>query len=153
MSKNEDLNTENLDRFIKSLKNLPSGSIGVLGSKDLRSGNVGSNASIGAKHEMGADGMIQRSWLREPIIDHLNEFLEKSGAFTPVVLKEVIKSGSIKAWMTRVMIVAESVIAEGFASGGFGKWRPSNMNLKKNKQTLVETQQLRNSVTSEVKGD
>lgn len=131
---------------------LPCGRLGVIGQKVYRKDAGPTNAEIGAKHELGLDGMPMRSWLRIPIIDELQKYLEKAGAFTKQSVKRVIKEGSIKPWLERVMITAERVVADGFGSGGFGKWKPSDMTHKKNHQTLVETQQLRNSVTSEVKG-
>ena len=48
--------------------------------------------------------------------------------------------------------VGESIVQDAFSTGGFGKWKPSRMENKQTKQTLVETQQLRNSITSDVKG-
>ncbi len=52
--------------------------------------------------------------------------------------------------MKRIAIVALDVVLGAFATGGYGKWKPSNMEHKKVHMTLVETQQLRNSVTEEV---
>lgn len=147
-----ELNSKPLEQLIKSLENnrLPNGKIGVLGAKNSRK-DTGTNAEIGAKHELGLDGMPVRSWLRVPLIDNLEKFLQNSGAFTPAAFRKVIKEGSLKPLMERIMVVADHVIAEGFDTGGFGKWKPSNMRFKKIKQTLVETEQLRDSVTSEVK--
>jgi phage gpG-like protein len=66
------------------------------------------------------------------------------------VLNDVLKSGTFTPWLKKVAVLAEGIVADAFASGGFGKWPPSDMTHKKNHQTLVETQQLRNSITSEV---
>ena len=66
-------------------------------------------------------------------------------------LERVIEEGSIQAWIEKVGIVGVETVLEAFATGGFGQCKPSNMDHKKNKQTLVETQQLRNSITSDVK--
>lgn len=140
-----------LERLIKALKNVPSAKIGVLGKKTNRvDGDENNNATIGAKHEFGSDGMPQRSFLRVPLIENLQSYLEKSGAFNEDSVKKILKAGSVRDWMQKIGLVAETVIADAFDTGGFGKWKPSNMKLKKNHQTLVETQQLRNSITSEV---
>lgn len=141
-----------LEQLLKALKGKqPTARVGILGDKTQRSDKSGqTNADIGAKHEFGTSGMPQRSFLRVPIEEHLNERLESSGAMDPDVLKQVIAQGSIVPWLKKVAVVAEGIVAEAFDSGGFGKWKPSNMANKKNKQTLVETQQLRNSITSEV---
>jgi hypothetical protein len=132
---------------------LPKARVGVLGGKTTRTqqGSAETNASIGAKHEFGEENMPIRSFLRMPITNELQKFLENSKAFTPEVLQEVIRSGSIEAWLKKVGVVAEAVVMEAFNTGGFGHWKPSNMANKKNHQTLVETKQLRDSITSEVK--
>lgn len=150
MSETVELDTKKLDQLIKAFKVIPEGKIGVLGSKNGRKDD-GSNATIGAKHEFGQDGMPQRSFLRMPLTENLGEYLENSGTFNEEVLKQVIKEGSIVKWVKEIMIVCEHVVADAFETSGFGKWKLSNMKYKKNHQTLVETQQLRNSITSEVK--
>lgn len=152
MNDTYEIKIDGLDKLIRVLQKNVTGSIGVLAGKNARMGD-GSNATIGMKHEFGdpKEGLPIRSWLRMPIIEHLEKNLEKADAFTDKTIKEVVKEGSIVPWMKKVMVTAEGCIADAFDTGGFGKWKPSNMVFKKNKQTLVETQQLRNSVTSEVK--
>lgn len=149
----KDFDVSLLDKLIKSMSSNPHGKIGVLQDSARTPVGESNNASIGAKHELGVENMPQRSWLRMPIINYLERYLKKAGALKPEVLREIIKSGSLKPWMSKIMISAEAVVAEGFDSGGFGLWKPSNMKLKKNHQTLVETQQLRNSVTSVISDD
>lgn len=147
-----EFNTKGLDQLIKAMKaeNVVA-RVGVLGFKNVRSGG-GSNASIGAAHEFGTAKLPQRSFLRMPLTTKLPTALEKSGAFNKDVLKKVVKSGSLAAWVEKIAILAVSIIQEAFDTGGFGQWKPSNMDRKTVKQTLVETQQLRNSITYEVKG-
>ncbi len=147
------INTKGLDQLLKALKGkLPVVQVGVLGDKNRRTTADGvSNATVGAAHEFGTTKLPIRSFLRMPITENLRKYLEKSGFFKPDVLKQVMVAGSIKAWMEKIGVVAETVVADAFASGGFGKWKPSNMANKKNHQTLIETQQLRNSITSRVK--
>jgi hypothetical protein len=67
------------------------------------------------------------------------------------VLEQVVREGSIAAWMEKVGVTAERIVADAFATGGFGLWAPSNMEHKLVQQTLVETQQLRNAIVSELK--
>lgn len=138
--------------LIKAFKSPPHVRLGILGKQGLRKGVDGpTNAEIGAAHEFGTTTLPIRSFLRMPITEKLKSELEQSGAFDKDTLKEVIQSGSIEAWMKKVGIVGEAIIQEAFATGGFGQWKPSDMSEKKNHQTLVESQQLRNSITSEVK--
>lgn len=145
---------KNLQAFLKAISTasgpLPYARLGVLGGHNARKGE-GSNAEIGQKHEFGDDGLPIRSWLRMPITTHLQKELEKSGAFEEEAILKIINEGDIEKWMKKVGIVGESCVSQAFDTGGFGQWKPSDMRFKKVKQTLVETQQLRNSVTSDVK--
>ncbi len=62
-----------------------------------------------------------------------------------------VQHSELNLLVKKVAVVAEGIVAEAFDTGGFGQWPPSDMTHKKVHQTLVETQQLRNSITSEVK--
>lgn len=147
------LELKGLNQILKALKaEPPQARVGILGSKAVRPGSKGpSNAEIGAAHEFGTTKHPIRSFLRGPISDNLNKDLEAQGAFSKKEIADVIQSGSVVSWLKKIVIVAEGIVAGAFDSGGYGKWHPSNMAHKKNHQTLVETQQLRNSITSEVK--
>ena len=159
------LSTKNLDQFVKALKGkMPVARVGILQNTTSRtatqtqnkSGKFESkgnqtNAEIGIAHEFGTEKLPIRSFLRVPLADNLQTYLEKSGAFNKSTLRTVVKEGSVREWVQKIAITAEAVIADAFDTGGFGKWKPSDMKHKKVHQTLVETQQLRNSITSEVK--
>lgn len=150
---NTHYDNRNLKKLMKAFNasNIPEVHLGVLGDKNSRlNDQEENNASIGLKHEFGDDEVPVRSWLRVPVIDQMQKFLELSHAFDKATLRKVVKEGSLIGWMKKIGIVAEDVVFEGFNTGGFGKWTPSIMKYKKNHQTLVETQQLRNSVTSQV---
>lgn len=152
------LDTKGLDKLLKALtKEAPMGRVGILGDKTNRvtvdGKSVLTNAGIGARHEFGESGMPQRSFLRKPLIDHMQKALDRSGAWDEAALKEVLATKSFVPWVRKACIVAEGVVLGGFDTGGYGAWPPSDMRYKKNHQTLVETQQLRNSITSEVKED
>ncbi len=148
-----ELKDKGLSQLLKAFGDkTPVARVGIMGDKNARSaGSFQTNAEIGAIHEFGGEHMPMRSFLRGPITENLQKFLEDSGAFTKEALAEVVRTGSLIAWMKKVGIVGEQIVSEAFNSGGFGKWKPSNMTHKTNKQTLVETQQLRNSITSVVK--
>lgn len=139
------MDTKNLDALIKSLKGeLPKVKVGILG--DSR------NATIGAAHEFGTSKLPRRSFLRVPIADHFEKYMESSGIFTRESLEKVIEDRSMIPWLTRMGILAEKIVAEAFSTGGFGKWAKwKNPNYENNTgQILIDTQQLRNSITSEV---
>lgn len=148
-----ELNVKGLDQLIKALgSKQPIAKVGILGGKNARStAGVNSNAQIGAWHEFGTTKTPQRSFLRAPISENLQKEMEAAGALDKDVLAEVIARGSVVPWLKKVAVMAEGIVADAFDTGGFGKWKPSNMTRKQNHQTLVETQQLRNSITSEVK--
>ena len=149
------LEVKGLEGLLKALKaRIPLARVGILAGKTVRGGGKSkepNNAQIGAIHEFGGGNSPQRSFLRVPISEQLHVRLKKSGALTEAVLKDVVRSGTVIPWLKKVAVMAEGIVADAFDTGGFGKWLPSNMKYKKNHQTLVETQQLRNSITSEVK--
>lgn len=152
MSTDVSLKIDGLAKITKMLKGqLPNIRIGVLG-KDARSGG-GSNATVGAAHEYGTSKMPARSFLRMPLTEYLNKYLEKSGVFSEHHLKQLLKEGNLIPLFKTIAVQAEAVVAEAFDTGGFGKWAKwKNPNYKNNTgQVLVDTQQLRNSITSEVK--
>lgn len=147
------LNTKGLDQLIKALKGKqPTARVGILGSKTNRGHNQ-SNATIGAIHEFGGAKMPQRSFLRVPIADHLQKQMESSGFFNKDVLQQVLKEGTIMPWLKKVAVLAEGIVAQAFATGGYGKWPAWKTPGYKNKgnRVLVDTGQLRDSISSEVK--
>lgn len=146
-----EIDTRGLDQFIRALKSVPKSRVGILGEKNARDSKGGeTNASIGARHEFGK-GKKLRSFLRMPLTNYLQKYLDKSDAFDKETLSKVIAEGSLIPWLKKVALTAENVVGDAFKTGGFGEWFPSNMKYKKVQMTLVETQQLRNSITSEVK--
>jgi hypothetical protein len=148
------IDIKGLEKLIKALKGpAPEIRVGILGSGAARSGGGATNAYIGYCHEYGR-GVPQRSFLREPLSDLLGDRLEESGAFDESVMKEMVASGSLLDYSKKIGVLAEGIVLEAFDTGGFGKWaalKPRTLSRKKVHQILVETQQLRNSITSDVK--
>ncbi len=149
-----------LKQMLKAFKgHQPVGRIGIIGTEKPREpadgqpikGELPSNATIGAAHEFGTSRLPRRSFLREPLAEQLEKQLKRSGAFKPEVLNEVLQAGDLTPWMLKVMASAESVVGQAFDTGGFGKWPASDMTRKTNWQTLVETHQLRDAISSDVK--
>lgn len=153
------LETKGLDKLLKAIgsKRQPVVRAGILGEKTQRkvtdkgSKKVPTNAEVGACHEFGTTKLPVRSFLRVPISTRLQKEMENSGAFDKSALRQVLRDGSVIPWLRKIAVLAEKIVLEAFDSGGFGEWKPSNMTYKKNHQTLIESQQLRNSITSEVK--
>lgn len=147
------INIKGLDGLLRALKEkAPIARVGILGGKTTRSGtNAMTNSEIGALYEFNASGKRPGgSFLRVPITEHLEKYLEKSGAFTKEAMSAVIAQGSTIPWVKKIAVIAEKIVQDAFDTSGFGKWTPSNMLRKKNHQTLVETKQLRESISSEV---
>jgi phage gpG-like protein len=145
--------TVGLDKLIRLFgQSMPTVRVGILGNKSAREGKAGvTNAEVGAFHEFGTSKLPQRSFLRMPLALKLDKQMKQSGAFDKDVLQDAIHTASFVPYMKKIAVLCESIVLGAFETGGYGQWRPSNMNRKKNWQTLVETQQLRNSITSEVK--
>jgi len=114
-------------------------------------GDLETNADIGLAHEKGikSKNLPRRSWLEEPLRDHLSEYFSKAG-------KKAIEQmllGTPRMAYAQLGLIAEVIIQKGFASGGYGKWKPLSpitIARKGSSAILIDTAQLRRSVTSEV---
>lgn len=170
-----EINTKGLDNILKALKvSQPSAKVGILGDKNARTKNKKSltlkevnnltspirggggehpnNPTIGAWHEFGTSTLPQRSFLRVPLTDRLSKEIDSSGALDKDVLNDVIKSGTVIPWLTKIAIIAQNVVLGAFDSGGYGKWPAWSPGYSNNTgQILVNTTQLRNSISYEVK--
>lgn len=149
----DEINLEGLEQLTKMFKNLENlqGRVGILGDGAKREGTT--NAEIGLKHEFGDGELPQRSFLRVPVMERLEKYLSQNGLFDKSVIKKSLKDKSAMDIMKKIAVTAESIVLEAFATGGFGKWpKWRNPDYKNNTgMILVDTQQLRNSITSEVK--
>ncbi len=152
--------------------------IGVLGGSDARSGDeskgyVPGNAEIGAIHEFGVTGgaspfkqpgisktpiknkninIPERSWLRMPLITRLPEAIAAQGR--AAWRKAILERGVVFA-LKNLGVVAEGLIQDAFASGGFGTWaklKPYTIRKKGSAAILIDSAELRQSVTSRVVG-
>lgn len=109
------------------------------------------NAEIGLRHEKGvkSERLPRRSWLVEPLEDHLPEYFKKLGN---EVIFRMVRTQSLQAYQD-LGVICEQIIQKGFQNGGYGKWKSlSRMTIegKGSSQILVDTGQLRKSVTSTV---
>ncbi len=153
--------------------------VGVLGGKDARQDMPGQytpgNAEIGAIHEFGITGGVsplkvpgqskqpagkkgahvnipERSWLRMPVITKLPEAIN---AQSRAKWRDSILRDGVSATLKRLGILAEAVIQDAFATGGFGTWaKLSKVTIRRKKSAaiLIASAQLRQSVTSRVVG-
>lgn len=147
------INDKPLKALMKAFKGeMPMASIGILGDKNARTGKGATNAEVGVAHEFGTEHMPMRSFLRMPMAEHLYEYLMNAGAFDPSAIKKIIAEKSILSWVKKMAIVAERVVQDAFATGGWGAWAKWKDPKYRNNtgQILIDTQQLRNSITSKV---
>jgi len=121
------------------------------GHKKGKNDSPTTNAEIGLAHEKGikSKNLPRRSWLEVPLQDHLNEYFKKLG---PEVISNMLVNQPKLAFQ-HLGLVCEQIILKGFETNGFGKWKAlkqSTINAKGSDRILVDTAQLKKSVTSEV---
>lgn len=125
--------------------------VGILGAKDARGGTMG-NADIGVIHEFGSEtnDIPPRSFLRMPLETKRKELMKgMSGS----VVKEAFKAKDYKRVFQQLGVVGEQIVQSAFSSGGFGQWpalKPSTIDAKGSAAPLIDTAQLRRSITSDV---
>lgn len=128
--------------------------IGIIGesTRTKSAGKSKTNADIGKKHEFGEDGLPKRSFLRMPLGLRLGPALEDSSLVKDKerFAKEIVENKKLDEIFKAIGLIAEDVIKDAFQSHGFGLWEKSNMERKRTHLTLVETTQLRDSISSEV---
>ena len=146
------LNTKGLDKIIKAFKGkMPEIRVGILGSSPRPDGT--SNALIGAVHEFGspARNIPQRSFLRKPLTENLDKALQNNGLLRKQSLDMVFQEGNFDRFVSLIAQTAEQVVLESFEKSGPGwpAWKsPTYSN--NTGQLLIDTNQLRNSITSEI---
>ena len=154
-----EMNLKGLEKLLTVIKSAATASakVGVLGKGGKRSAVAGetstpTNAEIGAIHEYGTATAPERSWLRMPLTEKLPGALESSGEPTEATLQKCMNANSAKPYLEIVGIAAVGVINEAFDTGGFGQWPPHAAGYENNTgNILVDTAQLRNAVSYEVK--
>lgn len=151
-----ELNTKIADSLCKALEHNKSFvKLGILNQKNTRKEGNG-NADIGKKHEFGEfDPHIKkklpvRSFLRMPMTMEFPKKIAQAGNKLQKAFKESILAGNMTPLLQKLAVLGQATIIEAFQTGGFGRWKKSNMKLKTNHQTLVETTQLRESIDWEI---
>lgn len=109
------------------------------------------NAEIGAVHEFGSNSkdIPKRSWLRMPIFAEAKNIIADAAK----VLPEAVGDGNMTRVLKIIGISAQAAIQRAFASRGFGRWKPDSpatIAAKRSSAPLIDTAQLRRSVTSAV---
>ena len=143
-------NIDKLNKIQQELLKKYSARVGVLGNNNNRDDKF-SNATIGLKHEFGSitEKIPERSFLRMPLRNELPKELKKIGA---AVFEALVKE-NIKPAFKKLGILGEATVQEAFDTGGFGTWKalsPKTIAKKGFDTILVETTQLRRSITSDI---
>ena len=147
--------TSKLKNIINNLESIPFVHVGVLGKKAYRKEKGGStNALIGMVHEFGSktQKMPARSFLIMPLHKKFNDALHKSKAIEES-FKKITSAKGLNDTLEKIGILAEQVIQSAFETGGFGQWAPNSpatIAMKGSSSPLIDTGQLRRSITSEV---
>lgn len=111
------------------------------------------NAEVGFINEFGRpsiDGKPKipaRSWLRMPIMTKINQIVKDSARY----FQDAVKEGDSIKFLTVLGINCEKWIQLAFDTRGFGSWAPNaplTIHIKGSDAPLIDTAQLRRSVTS-----
>lgn len=121
------------------------------GHKVGKTASSKTNAEIGLAHEVGVKSrnLPRRSWLQNPLEDKLPEYFKKIGSKTiaNILVKQIGRA------YQELGLVCEQIILKGFETGGYGKWqalKQSTIARKGSSTILVDTAQLKKSITSQV---
>lgn len=140
-----------LNKFVIGLGSGMVVRVGIMGNKTNRKNDVGiTNADVGFIHEFGTSKIPKRSFLRMPIFqknEDILAYVKKAGA-----LKKLAKGKMVEV-LADIGIACERVILQAFASSGWGDWAtnaPSTIRRKKSDSPLIDTGQLRRSISSVV---
>jgi phage gpG-like protein len=147
-------NMDGLNDFIKGLGGEYVTRVGVLGGNQARGDGDLTNSEIGVVHEYGtkSGNIPSRSFLRMPLEVKSKDFVKGIG--NSKMVKDAIARGDYKRVYELMGAKAEQIVDDAFATGGFGMWpplKPETIAAKGSAGILKDTQQLRRSVTSDVK--
>lgn len=136
--------------------------VGILGDKaarfntDQKTGTAATsesltNAELGLIQERGSISrhIPARSFLQMPLFLKLDKNLS---SLKKLILRG-IEVGDLRIAYRDLGILAENIVQQAFGSGGFGHWlpnKPSTIARKKSSQPLIDTGQLRRSISSRV---
>ena len=136
------IDSSKLEGLIKKFSGKsPIGKLGILDDAPARTNVTGEqidNATLGYVHEFGDQGQEERSWLRASLMGHFPKEIAIPSDVTPKgIVTELCKSGY-------------DAIQGAFDSEGYGAWPPSYAATSEGRLTLVDTEQLRESVSYKV---
>ena len=160
------LNLSKLESIQRQLGRRIVAEVGIMGDKNARqetttnkkgkhvTGKLPSsktNAEIGLVHEKGSfsSNIPRRSFLEMPLKQKLPQVMRTVGN----KLLEGISATNILVAYQKLGIIAEGIVLGAFNSSGYGQWepnRPSTIARKGSSRPLIDTAQLRKSISSRV---
>jgi phage gpG-like protein len=158
----------NINRILSQIDGSYSVNVGIMGSKASKTHKDKkkkktklTNGELGAIHEFGSisRGIPARSFLRYPIQFHFPMWLrENKKSFIKYLIQ-----GRYLQWLEIMGGAAENIVQNAFDTSGFGMWKPLKpATIKARKKSkiagesalpLIDTSELRRSITSEVVRD
>ena len=149
-----------LETLRKALGTAMGAKVGILGSGKAADEHPGGLTNVelgmiheGMMHEYGSatNNIPPRSFLRMPIEMKKAEIIK--WLTTNEQVRKLIAAGEIEKVYQLLGVKGEEIVQEAFESGGFGQWPDIKEATKKAKGSsaiLIQTGQLRRSITSEV---
>lgn len=153
MSSSVNLDLRGLEKVANQLKNAGKVRVGILGSGKRRRGDSLSNVEIGRMHEFGsiARKIPARSFLRVPLRKNTDKLL---GVLQDnILVKQALSEGNATLALELLGVKAEAIVLGAFRNNGYGTWarlKPKTLEVKGSDKPLIDTGQLRRSITSKV---
>lgn len=148
------VNLGKLEEIKKQVGDTYRARVGVLGGKASRqNGSSGiNNAELMLIHMFGSEtrNIPARDPLHAPIIKHRRELIRKVGTGA---MRAAFEAGNYRRMFELLGIAAESIVQNAFETAGDGLWpalSPATIKAKGSSRPLIDTAQLRRSVTSDV---
>lgn len=155
-----------LNTFAKGIDDKHQVRVGILGNKNARgtaaekaksktgaagAAKTSTNSEIGFLQEYGsiADHIPPRSFLRMPLALKGKQIVKEAS----VSAQKLLAAGKIVMVLQRLGVACVAAIDDAFASRGFGKWdrnAPLTIKIKGYDSPLIQTSQLRRSITYKV---
>lgn len=142
-----------LNQIVGNLETKMVAKVGILGNKNERNEKGKSNAEIGATHEFGSfsQNIPKRSFLKTPLFQlRKKELLDGT---IKIVNNNLSKPEGAKLIYKQLGLLGEYIVKNAFLTGGYGTWKPLGQQTIKRKgsdKILIDTSQLRRSITSKV---
>jgi phage gpG-like protein len=145
----------NLNKVIGNLEADFVARVGILGDKNSRTDGGLSNSEVGAAHEFGSvsKGIPKRSFLRVPLKLKRKDLIN---GVAKVVKNNLTKPNGAMLTFKQLGLLGEGIVKKAFDTKGYGTWQPlsqSTIDAKGSSTILVDSAQLKRSITSRVDKD